>query len=194
MNDTTKAIVVTVVAGILTYLLWEKWGRSYFLGVDATGAGAGGSTSGSGGEGGGGGSGGEGGAGGAGGSGAIGDYSSLAAAINALAAGVQLPNIKSAVKSCIAGTNEVVPYLAGQRVCVLAYGISGSGTITGKFRSGGQTSNLWEIDLSAPSGNSGANLATAWPGYMFATASNDPLAFNTDNPCVVSVSYWQENA
>jgi len=197
-----QKFLLIVGAGLLTYLLWEKWGRAYFIGDedgaggqggeggDATGDGTGGDGTGSGdGTGGPGGPGGEGGSGGG-----VGDYTSLAAAIYALAEGVKLPNIKSITKAAVVGTNEIVPYISGQRVCVLAYGVSGAGVITGKWRSGGQTVNLWEMDLNAPTGNTGANLATSWPGYLFATAAGDPLAFNTDGVCSVSVTYWQENA
>jgi hypothetical protein len=203
-----QKFLLIVGAGLLTYLLWEKWGRAFFIGDDDGSGGAGGkggdaigdgSGDGTGGDGSGDGTGGDGsGAGGAGGEGGsgggVGDYTTLAAAIYALAEGVKLPNIKSITKAAVVGTNEVVPYLSGQRICVLAYGVSGAGVITGKWRSGGQTVNLWEMDLNAPAGNSGANLATSWPGYLFATAAGDPLAFNTDGVCTVSVTYWQENA
>lgn len=199
MSENNKTLLYTVAGGLLVYLVWEKWGRAFFLGkpgdlngdgipdsLFASGAGSG---AGSGGAGSGTGSGG---AGGAGGAGAGGDYTALAAAIMALAAGVQLPNIQSVTKSVTTGTTELVPSSSGFLTRVLAYTISASGTCSGKWRSGSSPIDLWRIDLSAPAGNSGANLATAWPGFLFSTAPNDALNIVTDSSAVVSVTYWLE--
>ena len=187
MNPNLRAVLVGVVVFIASSWAWDKWGRAWLLGAGTGSAGsgtggAGGSGSGTGGAGGSGGSGGSGGA----------DYAALAAAIQALANGVKLPNIQTAVKTCASGNNELVAGQGGKRLCVLAYAISGAGTITGKWRSGNSTTNLWEIDLNAITGNSGANLATSWPAYLFATASADSLVVNVDAACAVSVTYWQE--
>lgn len=129
---------------------------------------------------------------GGGGGGGSADYSSLAAAIQALAAGVQLPNIQSVRKDANAGDTELVAATGGQRVCVLAYSITGTGSFTASFRSGG--ADLWKQVFDAPAGASGANLATAWPGFLFAGATGQNLSINLTGPATVSVTYWQEAA
>lgn len=164
-------------------------------GGDGTGGsgsgGAGGSGSGGGGVGGSGGSGGAGG--GAGGGGGVGDYSSLAAAIMALAAGVRLPNIQSVSRTVASGTTQLVAGQGGKRVCVLAYGMTASGAVSVGFKDGSATTDLWRMALDTPAGNSGANLVTAWPGYLFATSGGNALAVQTTGAAVVSVTYWQED-
>ncbi len=192
-----KDILKMVVSGIIVYALWEKGVRDFVMGTDSSATGgAGGAGTGGNGLGGDGSGFGYGGAGGAGMGGAGGsmDAAALAAAIAALAAGVELPNIQSFTKACTTGTNELVASTSGQRVCVFAYAITAPGTVSGKFRSGGASTQLWQIDLNAPAGNSGANLATAWPGYIFATAAGDALNINVDAAATVSVAYWKENA
>lgn len=135
-----------------------------------------------------------GGAGGAGGSISMAapDYSSLAAAISALAAGVALPNIQSAVKVAAAGDTELVAATGGKRICVLAYTITGTGAFVATFQSAG--SDLWKQEFDSPAGASGANLATAWPGFLFASGSGQNLSINLTGPATVSITYWQEAA
>lgn len=194
MNTNAKQLIWIVAGGLLTYWLWEKYLRPVLIEGEAGDGGAGGASgnlSAIGGEGGAGG--GAGGAGGAGGSGSGGDYAALAAAINALAAGTALPNIQAVTLTVASGTTELVAGQGNKRVCVLAYCVSGAGTPTTRFRSGSSVANLWGIDLSAPSGNSGANLATSWPGYLFATNGGDALNVNVTAPATVSVTYWTED-
>lgn len=120
------------------------------------------------------------------------DYSALAAAISALAAGVQLPNILSLQKTISTGTTELVPATGGQRVCVLAISATATGTATVKFGSNGVS--LWRVDLDAPAGKSGANLATAWPGFLFAGAAGANLEVDTTAAAEISITYWTEAA
>lgn len=180
-------------------------GDSWGTGGAGSGSGAGGSGSGSGagsGSGGAGGSGsgsgagsGSGGAGGAGGTGTggVGDYSSLAAAIQALAAGVRLPNIQTVSMAVSSGVTALVPGLGGKRTCVLAYAVTATGAVSTTWKDGASYGGLWQMDLDVASGNSGANLATAWPGYLFATSSGNALNVETDGNAQVCVSYWQED-
>jgi hypothetical protein len=207
-NSTGKQIAITVGAGIIAYALWEgmlkelwfDWldngkldGSAGAGGAGAGSAGGSGSGTGTGGAGGSGSGAGAGGAGGAGGGGVT-DYSSLAAAIMALAAGVQLPNIQSKSMTMASGTNELLAGEGGKRICVLSYAVFASGAIATAFRDGNATTNLWNVPLSAPAGISGANVATSWPGYLFATSPGNALKVQTDGASVVSVTYWQENA
>jgi hypothetical protein len=184
-----KDILKIAAAWVLGNLLWDKLKPYISSEAGAGGAGGAGGAAGSA-------LGGAGGAGAAGGSSGGGSFDggALAAAIQALAAGVALPNIKTAVYSCASGDNAVIAGEGGKRVCVFAYAITASGAPAVKFRSGGAASDLWEIDLDAPAGKSGANLSTAWPGYLFATASGDGLTLNVSAAAVVAVSYWQEAA
>lgn len=136
------------------------------------------------------GGGGSGGYGGSGGSGP--DYSALAAAIQALAAGVALPNIQTWQGVVPAGApQEIVAGIGGKRICVLAFSATCSGASTVQFSSAGI--GLWQVALDAPAGKSGANLATAWPGYLFAGSAGGNLSVQTDQAASVSVTYWQEN-
>lgn len=190
-RDTVKGLIVGVAIWALGNFAWEKWGREFFGLTGANGAGgAGGAGSGAGGAGGDGAGGvGVGGAGGAGGSM---DAAALAAAIQALADGVALPNLRTACVSASAGTTELVAGEGGKRVCVFGYAVTGAGTYSAKFKTGGATANLWRVDLSAAAGNTGANVATNWPTYLFATNPGDALNINLDSAAVVSVAYWQE--
>jgi hypothetical protein len=136
-----------------------------------------------------GGSGGSGGSGGPGDSGA--DYAALAAAIQALATGVALPNIQTWQGVVPAGpAQEIIAGVGGKRICVLAFSATCSGASTVRFSSEGI--GLWQLALDAPAGKSGANLATAWPGYLFAGSAGGNLAVQTDQAASVSVTYWQE--
>ena len=228
-----KTAAYTIGGGLLVYILWEGWGREFFLGDGTLGSGIFGTggpgkgtdTDGSGGNGplpgltphgGAGGSGGSGGGtggtgggtggtgGGAGGSGTggpggtgggVGDYTSLAAAINALAAGVRLPNIRTVSLSCAAGITPLVPSAGGKRICVLGYAITGPLAIVAKWGSSLSAGDLWSVSLDAgTTGNSGANLATAWPGYLFATQPSEALTVNLTSVAQVSVTYWIEAA
>lgn len=146
---------------------------------------------GSGGAGGSGGSG-AGGTGGAGGSGDVGaGYGDLAAAIRALAAGVALPNIQTAtLRAASAGTSELVAGVGGRRVCVLAVSAMAPGARSIDFRTGDVMA--WRMDLDAPAGNSGANLATSWPGYLFAGNLGENLNVVLSGSAVISVTYWSE--
>lgn len=120
------------------------------------------------------------------------DYSALAAAISALAAGVALPNILTVQKTISTGTTELVAAESGKRVCVLAYSVSATGAATVLFRTAG--TSIWRVDLDAPAGKSGANLATAWPGYLFAGAGSQNLEANTTAAAEAAVTYWMEAA
>lgn len=211
MSDTTKQIGITVVAGLIIYALWDGFLKKYVfdliddgqLNKSADGTGGSGESWGTGGAGGAGGAGtgaGTGGAGGAGSGGAGGagggvtDYSSLAAAINALAVGVRLPNIQTVSVTLASGTTQLVAGEGGRRVCVFAYALTAAGTVSAAWRDGGASGNLWKMALDTPSGNSGANLATAWPGYLFATSSGNALNAVTDGAAELSVAYWTEPA
>jgi hypothetical protein len=184
--------VNTIQTAILAVGVWflSNWSWNALMGDGSGGAGGAGgdSAAGDGGDG----TGGAGGAGtgGAGGAGASADYAALAAAVQALADGVTLPNIKTAVKAVSAGTTELVPYESGKRITVLAYAITASGTMSATFKSG--SSALWRMDLSAAAGNSGANLSTAWPGYLFACDGSTSLSVTTDSAAIVCVTYWME--
>ena len=193
MSDSTiKQIGITVGAGLLVYALWEGWLKKAFF-TSATGSAidsaTGGADSASSDASGGAGGFGSGGAGGSGG----GDYAALAAAIAALAAGVALPNIKSVSMTVASGTTELVPALGGKRVCVLAYVVSAAGTVYTAWRDGSASADLWRVSLDSPAGNSGANLSTSWPGYLFATSGGNALNVATNGAAVVAVTYWLED-
>lgn len=120
------------------------------------------------------------------------DYAALAAAIQALANGVRLPNIQTVTrKGGSSGTFELVPGLGGKRVVVMAISVMSSGARSADFQAGGV--NLWRIDLDAPAGNSGANLAVSWPAYLFATNSGEALEITLNGAATVSVTYWTED-
>lgn len=119
------------------------------------------------------------------------DYSALAAAIQALAAGVQLPNIVTVESTVSAGTTEIVAGTGGKRICVLAFSATSAGATVLRFLS--QGSGLWRIGMDAPAGKSGANLSTAWPSYLFATPGGGNLQVETQQPAEISVTYWMEN-
>lgn len=120
------------------------------------------------------------------------DYSALAAAISALAAGVALPNILTVQQTVSAGVTELVAATGGRRVCVLAFSVTASGTATVKFGTGGVS--LWRVDLDAPAGKSGANLATAWPGFLFAGAAGQNLEVDSTAAAELAITYWTEAA
>ena len=123
------------------------------------------------------------------------DMSGLAAAVDRLTEGVRLPNIRSQSYDATGATSvELIAGEAGKRICVLAYAVSGPGSNDAAFRSGSQTTNLWKVDLDVPVGNSGANLATAWPGFLFATNPGEDLTIAVTAACSVSVTYWMEAA
>lgn len=222
MNENAKTTAWVVVGGVVLLTLWEGFLHEFLLGDGTPGSGlfgtggpgrgtdrdgsggngplpglTGGGTGGAGGSGSGSGSG-TGGAGGAGGSGGtgggVGDYTALAAAINALAAGVALPNVRTVSKAVSAGTTELVAGEGGKRVCVVAYCATGSGTVNVRFRSTLSAGDLWAIALAAVAGNSGANLSTAWPCYLFASQPAEGIAVNVDSAATVAITYWQENA
>lgn len=119
------------------------------------------------------------------------DYSALAAAIQALAAGVQLPNIQTVERTVTAGTTEIIAGTGGKRICVLAFSATSAGATVLRFLS--QGSGLWRIGLDTPAGKSGANLSTAWPSYLFATPGGGNLQVETQQPAEISVTYWMEN-
>jgi hypothetical protein len=119
------------------------------------------------------------------------DYSALAAAIQALAAGVQLPNIVTVETTVPNGTTEIVAGTGGKRICVLAFSATSAGATVVQFLS--QGSGLWRIGLDAPAGKSGANLSTAWPSYLFATPGGGNLQVKTQQSAEISVTYWMEN-
>lgn len=185
---TLQTALIAVAVWIASNWAWERFNGD---GAGANGDGSGGDGSGSG-AGGAGGSGSGSGAGGAGGAGAGGDYAALAAAIELLAAGVRLPNIRTASLTLAAGTTELVAGEGGKRVCVLAYILTGSGAINASFKSA--ASVLWALGLDVSSGKSGANLATSWPAFLFATDGGAALSVTTDAACVVTVTYWLENS
>jgi hypothetical protein len=119
------------------------------------------------------------------------DYSALAAAIQALAAGVQLPNIVTVETTVPNGTTEIVAGTGGKRICVLAFSATSAGATVVRFLS--QGSGLWRIGLDAPAGKSGANLSTAWPSYLFATPGGGNLQVETQQSTEISVTYWMES-
>lgn len=122
-----------------------------------------------------------------------GSTAALAAAIQALAAGVAVPNIRTVTLAPSgAGTLEAVAGESGKRVCVLAYGAMAAGACSITLRSGADPAARWRLDLDSPAGNSGANLATAWPGFLLATEPGDALNLDTTGAAVVSLTYWQE--
>lgn len=127
-----------------------------------------------------------------GGAGGSSNYAELAAAIAALAAGTRLPNIQSKTIAGVSGSNVIIAGEGGKAVRVLAYAVTSSGANNARFRSGGAVTDLWRVDLDAPAGKSGANLATAWPGYLFSSNPGDALNIQLDGAASVSVTYWQE--
>lgn len=178
-----KTLLVGLALMVVTNRLWTLLTGGQSIGIENATGGADGSA---------GASGGAGGAGGAGGGGST-DYAALAAAIQALADGTQLPNIQSVTISGSAGSNQVVAGEGGKALRVLAYAVTTAGANNARFRSGASTVDLWRVDLDAPAGKSGANLATAFPSYLFSTASGDALSITLDGAASVSVTYWQEN-
>ena len=193
MKENIRTAVIVVALWAATNWAWDKWGRAWFAG-DSTASGGAGGAGGSGGAGGAGGSGsGDSGAGG-GGSYSGPDYAALADAIQALANGTRLPNIQTVVITGASGDNTILAGEGGKVTRVMAYAVSGAGTVTAKFRSGNQARNLWELDLSAPAGNSGGNLATAWPSFLFHAEPGEDLKINLDSAAAVAVTYWREDA
>lgn len=188
-----KYIVAGVALWAVSNWAWDKYGAKVLelAGLGPASGGSGGS--GDAGAASGGSTGGAGGSGGSGGSGGLMDASSLAAAIQALANGVQVPAILTAQATIsAAGTTALLPATSGRRYCVLGYYMAGPSIVNANFRSGSSATNLWRLTTSTPAGNSGANLATAWPGYLFSTQPGEALNFVTDAACDVSISYWSE--
>lgn len=182
-----NALLKTAAVALAVWFLSNRGRDAWETLTDGAGGGSG-PTSGTGGAGGSGGAGGA----GMGNSGEAADYATLAAAIQALAAGVRLPNIQSVTINGVSGNNEVVAGEGGKAIRVLAYMVTTS-TTTVYFKSGAANQALWGIDLSTTAGRTGANLATAWPGYLFSTVSADALNVVLTGSAVVSVTYWKED-
>jgi hypothetical protein len=118
------------------------------------------------------------------------DYAALAAAIQALAAGVQAPAFRTVATAVPAGTTEIVAAEGGRRIRVLAFSVTSAGANNVRWLSGGLP--VWQLGLDAPAGSSGANLATAWPGYLWTSDAGANLAIETTAAAQVSVTYWME--
>lgn len=87
-----------------------------------------------------------------------------------------------------AGTNRL-------KVCAFSLTTTSATAMTCIFQSGAGGTELWRCIIMAPSGaNSGANLSTAVPGWLFATASATLLNLNLSSANAVhwSVSYFDE--
>jgi hypothetical protein len=198
MNDGIKTIVLAVLGAlVIHFLLGEPGATSVSKRGGAGGSGGSGSdgSGGSGSDGGdGSGSGGAGGAGGAGGSGGAGDTAALAAAINRLADGTELPPIRTVtVVNAAAGATQLLAGVPGKRICVLAYAATAAGACSVEWRSTLASTPLWQLELNAAAGNSGANLSTSWPAYLFAAEGNDGLTLDLTNTATASVTYFLES-
>lgn len=190
MNDTFKTIVLAVLGGlIIHYLVGEPKAKAGAAGGSGAAGGAGGAG------GAGAGSGGAGGAGGAGGTGGgIGDVTALAAAIQALADGLEMPPIRSVSQNVTgAASPQLIAAVPGKKICVVGYAITAAGAVNANFRSTLASTASWEIDLDAAAGKSGANLVTGWPSYIFACNGNDGLTVDLTGAAAVSVSYFLED-
>ena len=95
-----------------------------------------------------------------------------------------------------AGNNTLVA--AGtNKLKVFAFSLTTTSTtaMTCIFQSGAAGTELWRVIIQAPTGaNAGANLSTAVPGWLFATASATLLNLNLSSANAVhwSVSYYDE--
>jgi len=103
---------------------------------------------------------------------------------------VTTPTLLSSVTVVASGANTLVAASPGQKIYVMAYAITAAGTMSSKFRSGAVATDIWRIDLSVSTGNSGANLSTTYPSYLFSTTAGEALSLNADGAAIVSVSYW----
>ncbi len=137
------------------------------------------------------GAGGVGGAGGAGGS--LISLADLAAAIDRLAAGVQVPEFKTKVVTVAAGTSLVIPFESGKVSKVFAYAVT---TTDGSSAScafwSGTARKIWDLKLTPVAGSTGANLAVSWPSCIFASNIGEDINIVTAAAATVSVAYWTE--
>jgi hypothetical protein len=117
------------------------------------------------------------------------DLSSMTSAIAMLA---KAPNIQTYQGTVPAGTTEIIPPIGGKRACIMAFSATCAGASVIRFQSQGKP--LWTLGLDVAAGKSGANLSTAWPAYLFASAAGGNLEVKTDQSAEISVAYWQENA
>jgi hypothetical protein len=120
----------------------------------------------------------------------MGDTSALAEAVAALARGVQVPALKTATATVSAGTTELVAAEGGKTIRVLAYAVTGPGSLTFRFLSNGTP--IWALALDVPAGNSGANLSAAWPAYLMSSDQSGNLQCQSSGNATVSVTYWVE--
>jgi hypothetical protein len=103
---------------------------------------------------------------------------------------VTTPTLLSVTVAVVSGLNTIVATSPGQKVYVEAYAVTGAGTFTAQFRSGAVATNLWQLSLDAAAGNSGANLSTTYPSYLFSTTAGEALSLNSNANGTVSVTYW----
>jgi hypothetical protein len=78
----------------------------------------------------------------------------------------------------------------GRRIRVLAFSVTSAGANNVRWLSGGLP--VWQLGLDVPAGSSGANLATAWPAYLWTSDAGANLAIETTAAAQVSVTYWME--
>jgi hypothetical protein len=126
------------------------------------------------------------------GAGAAADFTDLAAALRALAAGVRVPGLYSAYYAfSAAGETVLVPAESGVAFFVLSYAVTAAQDVAVEFWSG--TSNLlWRLHLQPAAGRQGANLAGAWPMPAIAPTNRDEgLRVVATGACEVAITYWR---
>lgn len=179
-----KDILAVFIGQLAALWLWNQLSGQRTSDADGTG-----------GPGGAGGAGGSalGGAGGAGGAGGTFDGSALAAALDAIAAGVAVPGMYTALAVVSAGVTELVTAQPGKVIRVFGYSLSTAVAANVIFE-GTSGADLWRVDLEAVAGKTGANLALPWPSFVFSTTGGEGLQINTTGAATVAVAYWLENA
>lgn len=182
--------------GILAGLLiWNRWGAQIETWIaEWTGGEAAGVPAGAGAPGAPGGVGAPAEAGLAGAPGGVTSLAQVAAALQAIAAGIRIPNIQTETAALAAGTTVVVDGQMGKRIYVLAFSVVSNAAAAAEcaFWSG-TTERVWRTQ-TAPSGTSsnGANLATAWPSWLMVCADAEDLRIQVADTTLVSVTYWRE--
>jgi len=185
-----KQFFATATAVLIALLVWNRWGLKL---IELTGGESGG-PAGPGVPGAPGAPGAQGDSGAPGMPGALTGLGDVAAALQAIAQGVQIPNIQTETAELAAGTTAVVAGEMGKRIHVLAFSVVSNSPSAGActFWSGTAT-RLWRTQTANAGTNTvGANLATAWPGHLFVTGDSEDLRVEVADTTLVTVTYWKE--
>jgi len=180
-REIIAGIFVSIVTAIFVYLFTRKSEmEAAFSG--ASGGSSGGAFAGSGG------------AGGAGGSASFTSLSELAAAVDRLAAGVQVPVFRTeSVFLATAGRVAIAPAESGKQLKVFAYCVTTPSDSSDDVQFwSGASKLLWPMKLTPVAGSMGANLATSWPSYLFASSLSEGLEVVVEAQCSIVIVYWSE--